>query len=191
MIGKIKGTLAEVDGNIGLIETASGVFYQVFLTNSLLTLVFPGNPIEIYTYHQVREDAQLLFGFQNKQEYKLFTLVIGVPGVGPKTAFGIISHTKVGDFVSAIKANDSAYFTRIPGLGKKTALKIILELAQKFESEFILEQTYHTEEERVVIDALISLGFKSNDAKDVLAKMDKAKSTEEKITEGIRILSRK
>lgn len=191
MIGRLKGTLTEVDGNIGLIETSGGVYYQVFLTSTLLTRCIPPDSIDIYTYLNVREDALTLFGFEDKKEYRLFTLLIGVPGVGPKTAFGIVSFSKVNDFVTAIKANDASYFTRIPGLGKKTALKIILELSAKFESEFTFEQTFVSEEDTVVIEALTSLGFKAGDAKEILNKIEKTKSTEEKITEGIRLLSRK
>lgn len=191
MIGRLKGILTEVEGNIGLIETASGVYYQVFLTSNLLTRCVPPDAIDIYTYLNVREDALTLFGFESKKEYRLFTLLIGVPGVGPKTAFGIVSYSKVNDFIHAIKTNDPIYFTKIPGLGKKTALKIILELSAKFESEFSFEPTFMTEEDTTIIDALVSLGFKSGDAKEILKKIDKSKSTEEQITEGIRLLSRK
>ncbi len=191
MIGRLKGTLAEVEGNVGLIETSGGVYYQVYLTSTLLTRCIPPSNIDIYTFLNVREDALTLFGFESKKEYRLFTLLIGVPGVGPKTAFGIISFSKPNEFINAIKSNDAAYFTKIPGLGKKTALKIILELSAKFESEFVFEPTIVSEEDVVVIEALVSLGFRSNDAKEVLNKLDKDKSTEEKISEGIRMLSRK
>ena len=191
MIGKIKGTLVEVEGNLGLIETSGGVFYSVFLTNSLLTRIIPPNSVECYTFLQVRDDALVLFGFENKQEYKLFSLLIGVSGVGPKTAFGVISFSKVNEFVAAVKTNDSSYFTRVPGLGKKTALKIMLELSGKFDSEFVFEPTHLSEDDKMVIDALSSLGFKAGDAKIVLEKIDKTKTTEEKITESIRMLSSK
>ncbi|CAN5237014.1 Holliday junction branch migration protein RuvA [soil metagenome] len=191
MIGRLKGTLAEVEGNIGMIETSGGVYYQVYLTSTLLTRCIPPSAIDIYTFLNVREDALTLFGFESKKEYRLFTLLLGVPGVGPKSAFGIISYAKPNEFINAIKTNDSAYFTKIPGLGKKTALKIILELSAKFESEFVFEPTIVSEEDVLVIEALVSLGFRSNDAKEMLNKLDKNKSTEEKISEGIRMLSRK
>ena len=139
----------------------------------------------------MRDDALVLFGFENKQEYKLFSLLIGVSGVGPKTAFGVISFSKVNEFVAAVKTNDSSYFTRVPGLGKKTALKIMLELSGKFDSEFVFEPTHLSEDDKMVIDALSSLGFKAGDAKIVLEKIDKTKTTEEKITESIRMLSSK
>lgn len=188
MIGKIKGTLSEVDGNLGLIETSSGLFYQVYMTNTLLGKYLMGEPIEIYTYHHIREDTQLLFGFQDKQEYKLFTLLINVSGVGAKTAYSIISHKRVEEIVQAVKNNDAKAFTSIPGLGKKTSLKIILELSSKFKSEFVLQNEYMSPEDDTVVQALSALGFSVVDAREVLPKIDTNLSMEEKVAAGIRLL---
>ena len=189
MIGKIKGIISEIDGNIALVETSSGIFYNVFLTNTLLSSCMSGDTIEVYTYHHIREDIQSLFGFQNKQEYKLFLLLIAVNGVGPKSAYTIISYSKVDEIVQAVKTNDAKYFTKIPGLGKKTALKIMLELSQKFKSEFILENNYVSKEDQMIVDALSALGFGANDAKEILPKLDHDASVEEQIKEAIRLLS--
>lgn len=191
MIGKIKGTLSEIDGTIGLIETSYGVFYNVFFTTSLLANYQVGSPVEIYTYHHVREDAQILFGFENKKDYKLFTMLLTVSGVGPKTAYGVISATNADSLIDAIKHNNPAYFTKIPGLGKKTALKIILELSAKFEGEYVFTQTYVSPEDKTAVDALVALGYPTQDAKDVIHALDKGLTTEEKITAGIRQLSKK
>jgi len=189
MIGKIKGILVEIDGNIGLIETASGLFYQVYMTSTLLSSYTVGDQFEAYTYHHIREDVQSLFGFQDKQEYKLFLLLINVSGVGPKSAYTIISNTKVGDLITAVRSNDSKYFTRIPGLGKKTALKIMLELSQKFKSDFVLENTYVSKEDQTIVDALTSLGFSDSEAREVLPKLTQDIAIEEQIKEAIRLLS--
>ena len=131
MIGRIRGTVSEIDGTIGLIETASGIYYQVYLTTNLLSKHQVSNPIDVYTYFQVREDAHVLYGFETKQEHKLFLLLLSVPGIGPKGAFTVISNTKNDDLVAAVKKNDVQFFTNIKGLGRKTALKIIFELSQK------------------------------------------------------------
>ncbi len=189
MIGKIKGKLAEVDGNIGLIETSAGVFYEVFLTPSLLSSHKVNQQIEVYTYFQVREDAQSLFAFQTKDEFKLFKLLITVSGVGPKTAFSIISFSTDKDLIDAVKRNDISFFSRIPGLGKKTAMKIILELSQKMDAEFQMEKMYMSEEDKTVVDALVSLGFKSHEAKAIIPKLSKGLSIEEKIKEALRLAS--
>lgn len=189
MIGKIKGIISEIDGNISLVETPSGLFYQVYMTNALLARYMAGDAIEVYTYHHIREDIQSLFSFQNKQEYKLFILLIGVSGVGPKSAYTIISHSKVDELVTAVRSNDSKYFTRIPGLGKKTALKIMLELSQKFKSDFVLENSYVSKEDQTIVDALTSLGFGANESKEILPKLTKDSAVEEQIKEAIRLLS--
>ena len=187
MIGKIKGTLVELDGNSGLIETKSGLFYQVNLTPSIISNHKADKNVEIYTYLQVREDALVLFGFETKKEYDFFKMLLSVPGVGPKTAYSVISFSKVNDLITAVKQNDRDYFTRVPGLGKKTSMKIILELSQRLESEFKLEKMYLSEEEKTVVDALVSLGFKSNEARKILAKLPKNLSLEEKIKEGLKL----
>jgi Holliday junction DNA helicase RuvA len=189
MIGRIKGTLVEVEGNVGLIETASGVFYEVYLTTSLLASHFPPSPIEVRTYLHVREDILRLFGFKTNSEYKLFTMLLDVPGVGPKSAFSIISFTKIDELVAAIKTNDAKYFTKIPGLGKKTALKIILELATKFDSEFTYKEVHLSEEDKTAVEALVALGFKATDVKMSLEKLPQDLGIEEKIRESIKLLS--
>lgn len=187
MIGKIKGRLAELDGNIGLIETASGLSYLIYLTPAIIAKSKVADNLAIYSYLQVREDALILFGFQTKKEYDFFKLLLGVPGVGPKTAFSVISFAKIDELIKAVKENDNEYFTRIPGLGKKTTMKIILELSQKLESEFKLEKMYLSEEEKTVVDALISLGFKTNEAKKILTKLPKNLTLEDKIKAGLKL----
>lgn len=186
MIGKIKGKLTEVEGNIGLIETSGGVFYQLYITPSVLINHRQGESIEVYTYLQVREDALVLFGFQTNQEFHFFKLLLNVDGVGPKTAFTVVSFSKIEELKQAIKEHNSDYLTKIPGLGRKTSLKIMLELSSKLEEEFSLEKVYLTEEDKTVIDALVSLGFKSKEAKTIFSKIPKNLSIEDKIKEGLR-----
>lgn len=191
MIGKLKGTLTEIDGSNGLIEMKDGVSYQVFLTNEILSRLLPAE-IEVYTYLQVREDALTLYGFASKQEYQLFTLLLTVPGIGPKSGFNVISHSQPTELIHAVTTNDTHYFSKIPGLGKKGAIKIILELSQKLKTQFNLEQMQKqvSDDDKTVIDALISLGFRANDAKEVLEKLSPELSVEEKVREAIRLASR-
>lgn len=191
MIGKIKGTLAEIDGNIGLIETSGGVFYQVFLSPSLASRLHPPASIEVYTYTHVREDILALFGFEYKRDHDFFLLLLTVPGVGPKTAYSVISMSQYDDLIDAIRGNKIEYFKRIPGLGQKTAMKIILELSQKLKSEFQMEKMYLSEDDKTVVDALVSLGFKSQEAKTILSKISKDLSVEQRIAEGIRLATNK
>jgi Holliday junction DNA helicase RuvA len=189
MIGKIKGTLVEVENNVGLVETISGIFYEVYLTNPFLGKINLPEDIEVYIYHHIREDIELLFGFETRREYKLYMLLLGVSGVGAKTAFSIISHVKSDSLVNAVTNNDVSFFTNIPGLGKKTALKIILELSTKFKTEFILDQSVESPDDETVIKALTALGFSTQEARKILPEVATETSIESKITAAIRKLS--
>ncbi len=91
------------------------------------------------------------------------------------------------ELVNAVRENNMAYFAKIPGLGKKTAMKIILDLSHKLSSEFQLEKMYLSEDDKTVVDALVSLGFKANEAKKILTKIPKNLNLEEKIKEGLKI----
>lgn len=187
MIGKVKGTLTEVEGNRGLVETVAGISYEVFLTSSLLSSKFPGDAIEIYTHHHIREDTQVLFGFSEKNEHQLFKLLLSVDGVGPKTAFSVISFGTVDNFIKAVTNNDVEYFSKVPGLGKKTAMKILLEMSSKLNTEFKMEKMHLSEDEKTIVDALVALGFKSSEVKNLLPQIDKTKPLPEQIKEAIRL----
>ena len=139
MIGKIKGILMELDGNSGLIETKSGLFYQVNLTPSIINNHKADKNLEIYTYLQVREDALVLFGFESKKEYDFFKLLLAVSGVGPKTAFSVISFAKIDDLTKAVKENNSDYFIKIRQL-LATRLSIIEILDFKNHEVFNIEE---------------------------------------------------
>lgn len=181
MIGKLKGKLVEVDKNIGLIETSGGVFYQVFLPSSLTASTSLNSPIEVYTYLQVRDDALVLFGFETKQQHGFFLLLLTVSGVGPKTAFTVISSLKTEEIIRAVTSNEVDALTKVPGLGRKTAMKIILELSSKLKTDFDMKNMVLSDDDQTVIDALIALGYKSYDAKKILSKLPKNLSVEEKL----------
>lgn len=186
MIGKIQGKLVEIEGNIGLIKTESGLSYQVFLTSSLVSKYKLEDELDIYTHLQVKEDDLVLFGFETKEEYQLFKMLLSVSGVGPKTAFSVVSFSKAQELLQAIKDNNLEYFTRIPGLGKKTAMKIILELSHKLDTEFKMQSMYLSSEDKTVVDALVTLGYKTQEAKNILSKIPKDLSIEEKIKEALK-----
>jgi len=186
MIGKLKGKLVEVDRNVGLIETSGGVFYNVFLPTSLITNHSSLKTIvEIYTYLQVRDDALILFGFETKKQHDFFQLLLTVPGVGPKTAFSVISFLRIEEITKSVFDNNIDILTRVPGLGRKTAMKIILELSGKFKSQFDMKNMVLSDDDKTVVDALISLGYKSYDAKKMLSKLPKNLTVEEKIKKAL------
>lgn len=188
MIGKLKGILTDIDGNVGLIETASGISFQVFLTPAIITHNKLGSKISFYTHLQVREDALTLFAFETKEQYQFFILLLSVSGVGPKTAYLVISYANIPDLIVAISDNNIDYFSSIRGLGKKTSMKIILELSQKLKQSFSLDKMSLSDDDKIVVDALVSLGFKPNEVKSILSKLSKTSSVEEKIQEALRLI---
>lgn len=185
MIGKLKGKLVEVDKNIGLIETSGGVFYQVYLAPALISQIPLNSLTELYTYLQVRDDALILFGFETKQQYDFFLLLLSVSGVGPKTAFSVISYVPLDSLVKYVQSNDVNAFTQVPGLGRKTAMKIILELSSKFKTDFDMKNMVLSDDDQTAISALVSLGYKSFDAKKIVSKLPKNLTVEEKIKEAL------
>jgi len=186
MIGKIIGKIVEINDNVGLIQTGSGICFEIYLTPQLISQNKLNSSIEIYSYLQVRDDAFVLFGFESKKEKDFFKLLLTVPGVGPKTAYNIISLSNVNDIIDATKKNDLDYFTKIPGLGKKTGLKIILELSQKLKTEFKFQDTVLSDEDKIVIDALVSLGYRSQEAKKLISNLPKNLSVEERIKKALK-----
>ena len=131
MIGSIKGKVAYLANEYCLLETNSGVGYRVFMPAAHLGQLAVGMEARVHTYMAVREDAILLFGFLNQEYYNLFLLLLGVSGVGPKVALGILSAVKPDDFYLAVQSRDLKVLTKLPGIGKKTAERLLLELKDK------------------------------------------------------------
>lgn len=190
MIGKVSGQLTEYIGEEGFIETASGITFRVVLPLSYRTQALPLK-ITVYTHHHIREDAQILYGFDTRKQLELFILFYSINGVGPKTAFTILSFITEDDLQAAVEKQDVGYFTRIPGLGKKTALKILLELSDKMKQTFSLQKLQESPDDITVVEALKSLGFPVKDIQAMIHTIDKTKTVEERITDGIRALTSK
>lgn len=130
MIASLEGIVADVAAD-SLILEVGGVGYQVYASPALLTTTRPGTRTKIYTFHLVREDLQALYGFRSPEERGFFTLLLTVNGVGPKVALAIIGSRPVADLQLAILARDQALLVAIPGVGKKLAERVILELKEK------------------------------------------------------------
>lgn len=130
MIGYLKGVISHIFVNSCFIDV-HGVGYRTYAPASTLDTLCVGQEAMLYTYMSVREDAIVLYGFATQDEYDLFILLIGVNGVGPKVALGILSAGTADSFRLAVHQKDIKSLTKMPGIGKKTAERIVLELQDK------------------------------------------------------------
>ena len=174
MISYIKGELTEILED-GVVVEASGVGYYIMVPASLFReLPKTGSPVKLFTHFQVKEDAMSLYGFFRRDDVRMFRMLIGVNGIGPKAALGILSVLTPDELRFAVLAEDAAAISRAPGIGKKTAQKCILELKDKLSlAEAIqlkLSQNAQapSENEEVyrdeAVQALASLGYSDSDA---------------------------
>ncbi len=166
MIGSLRGiVLARRPDNV--IIDVNGVGYQVQLPlNVLADLPEEGKEVFLHIYTHVREDALQLFGFTSEDEKKIFMVLLGISGIGPKMALNILSGLSHEEFLNAIDTEDIAMLCRIPGLGKKTAQRLILELREKLPSSTGIKDRIFED----TLSALMNLGYKRNIAQEFLEK---------------------
>ncbi len=176
MISYIKGRLAEIYEDCAVVENG-GIGYQIQVPVSLLSQVAVGAEVKIYTYLYVREDALNLYGFLNREDLDVFRLLIGISGIGPKGALGILSVIPPDDLRFAVLSEDAKTIARAPGIGLKTARKLILELKDKFKLEEAFEvKSAHEaalagagaasvqDKKGEAIQALTALGYSASEA---------------------------
>ncbi|QPB42073.1 Holliday junction branch migration protein RuvA [Rodentibacter haemolyticus] len=202
MIGRLKGILLEKQPPEILLDV-QGVGYELLLPmTSFYNLPEIGQETTLFTHLAVREDAHLLFGFSQKTDRTLFRELIKTNGVGPKLALAILSAMSVEQFAYAIEREELSKLTKIPGVGKKTAERLLVELKGKFkgvkQSDFFVESTHiPTSPSSVVspqesagdeaIAALIALGYKATDAEKMVKRVAKPElSSEQLIREALK-----
>ncbi|HHV10312.1 MAG TPA: Holliday junction branch migration protein RuvA [Clostridiales bacterium] len=183
MISYLKGELAEVKENYVVVEVGN-IGYEVYLPgSSIMKLPSRGSDIKVYTYLHVREDAIGLFGFLTKDDLEMFKLLITVNGIGPKGALGILSAISADDIRFAVLAEDTKLIAKAPGVGNKTAGKLILELKDKFKLETAFEQRFINQEEQLsgsgifgkreeAVQALTVLGYSASEALKIVNQVD-------------------
>lgn len=177
MIGSLQGKLIAKQAPLIIVECA-GVGYEVETPMStFLELPAVGTEIFLHTHLLVRDDAQALFGFSTKDEKVLFRLLLKVSGVGAKMSLAILSGMGVSDFERCVRYEDTAMLVKIPGVGKKTAERLIIELRDKIEqspAQAIMAKAGKvvTDARSEAIDALVALGYKPAEVKRLLAKLD-------------------
>lgn len=189
MIGKLEGTVCEINQNYILLKPEGGVYYKIFLPAIVLKNIVLEQKASLYIYFHVRENEISLYGFPDKKYEQIFHILLSIPSVGPKSALNIIGFNELEKLIEAVHEQNSHYFSQIPGIGKKTAQKILLELSNKFAVEFKPQTKALTEDDKLVVEALISLGFKKHEAVNALDKLEKEQSLENKITQAIKNLN--
>jgi len=149
MIAFIEGTLIKKTASTVVVATASGLGYELFVpVTDLEQMPANGSKVMLHTYLQVKEDGVALFGFLEEEALQIFKLLITVNGIGPKGAIGILSGISLDDLRFAVLAEDSKTISKIPGIGPKTAAKLVLELKDKFKLEDAIEaKLIHGEQE--------------------------------------------
>lgn len=192
-----------------IIVNVGGVGYKVFVGQETLNKIpekdsgvnnstkFTIDPeqsrrIKIWTHQYVREDSLELYGFLNFAELDLFETLIGISGIGPKGALGVLGVAPVDTLKKAIATGDTSYLTRVSGIGRKTAEKIVLELREKFAGKGVsLIDAPELKEEADALDALMSLGYSQREAREALQLVPKeVTSVEKRLKEALKKLGR-
>ena len=179
MIGSLKGNIAYLGTDSCIIETAGGVGYRVFMPAAHLAQLALGNAVRVHVHTAVREDAIMLYGFLSQEYYDLFELLLNVSGVGPKLALGVLSAVKPEAFYLAVQTRDIKVLTKLPGIGKKTAERMLLELKDKVggamsEAGAELSEAVSAGSSGAVaeaMEALTSLGYSNAEIVPVLKKI--------------------
>lgn len=174
------------------VVNAGGVGYKVFMpSDGLAKLPEIGEKSRVFTHLHVREDAMDLYGFLEQADLVFFEMLISISGVGPKMALAILAIAPVKILAAAIVKGDAEFLTRISGVGRKTAEKIILELKDKIQKMGVEIENIETGDHEV-LDALESLGYSPREAQGALQKISKdVKGIENRIREALKILGRK
>lgn len=183
MIGYLKGKILSLDGETALIETASGIGFEVMISGSAFGALSGKKEGELYTYLQVSENGTALFGFSSPEEKEMFLKLISVSGVGPKMGITVLSGMTVNDVAAAIATNDVKRLSSVKGLGKKTAERIILELREKVaqlaksEGVTVSDAVRSVGDEDAVV-ALMTLGFTRSESEKAISRAKSRGATE-------------
>lgn len=183
MYSYIKGTLEETDSDSIVVEN-NGIGYNIFVSGRVLEeLPDIGGDVKIYTYLHVKEDCFALYGFLSRDDLKLFRMMLNVNGIGPKGALGILTVLSGDDLRAAVVSDDAKTIAKAPGVGAKTAQKLIIELKDKVHLEDIITGRKNGDEQQnsdfsaikqEAVQALMSLGYSQSEARSAVASVENA-----------------
>lgn len=173
MIAFLRGRIINKAGNYLILETGN-LGYQIFVSENFLSNLKIDTEVEIYTHHHIREEAADLYGFKNLEDLELFESLLTVSGVGPKSALGVLAMASAGDIKEAIIRGDADLLTKVSGIGKKTAERIVLDLKNKVQRLNASGENFNplSSQENDEIDALMSLGYSLSEARQALKSVE-------------------
>ncbi|MEP6972044.1 MAG: Holliday junction branch migration protein RuvA [Betaproteobacteria bacterium] len=190
MIGKLTGVLGDKNPPEVLVE-CGGVGYEVFVPMSTYyNLPARGEPVSLLTHFVVREDAQILYGFATPAEREAFRQLIKISGVGPRTALAVLSGMTVADLAHAVTAQESARLVKVPGIGKKTAERLLLELKGKLGADIGAPAGLAAGNKGDILQALVALGYSDKEATLALKALPADISVSDGIKAALKALSR-
>lgn len=198
MFAYIKGNIEYKANTYVVIETA-GVGYKIFMSaKSIEKIGEIGQKVKVHTYYYVREDNISLYGFITNEELRMFELLLSVSGIGAKSAISMLSEITPSKFALAVISNDVSEITKVPGIGKKTAARLVLELKDKLKTETAIEQTEETVEiikednkTKEAISALQVLGYGAKEITEALKVIDiNGLELEDIIRQALKVLSK-
>ncbi|HSG92497.1 MAG TPA: Holliday junction branch migration protein RuvA [Methylotenera sp.] len=192
MIARLSGTLLEKTPPLVLID-CNGVGYECEVPMSTFyNLPALGEKVVMLTHFVVREDAQLLYGFGSSQERATFRQLLKVNGIGAKSALSILSSLSIEDLVQAVAMQEPAMLTRVPGIGKKTAERLLLELKDKFTIEHAASAglTSPTSSASDILNALLALGYKDKEAASAVKLLEKDIGVTDGIRQALKLLTK-
>lgn len=171
MIAFVEGTVELKTEKFAVIRVGE-IGYQVFCgADTLQKISERGGGVKLWTHHHVREDSEDLYGFFHYAELEFFEMVITIPGIGPRGALGILAIAPVDTLKRAIAAGDTSYLTRVSGVGRKTAEKVVLELKDKMAGKGVTVEAPELKEEADALDALVALGYSQREAREALSQV--------------------
>lgn len=187
MFGHITGKIFQLKGTRAIVKVG-GMGFVVHSTPSFLGKLKTGQEVDFWVHTAVRENSIDLYGFENEEELKIFELLITVSGVGPKSALAILSVAGVKSIEEAVVTGDTSFLTKVSGVGRKTAEKIVLELNGKLATT---QKNATAGEDVEVFEALKSLGYRERDIQEIIKKLPKDVSgTNEKIKYALKNLGK-
>ncbi len=189
MIAQLEGTVSG-SGVDYIVLKVSGVGYRVHMTIESTARAIQDQGLSLWTHLSVRETSLELYGFYSEDELSFFEMLISVSGIGPKSALGIMNLETVETLSSAISQGDTTYLTKVSGIGKKSAEKIIIELRDKIVAREDSEQHAHAEDADA-LEALQSLGYSVRESREALKSVSKdIHGAQQRITEALKVLGK-